>query len=227
MNKQRSITVELFTINDIVVKFLILFSNLFECDFINVAMNDIHHRQFVFIIVLLIVGHFNLNCFDLTDIRRDIENFIRNNKPIPIQTDAFIPDKNGYLSESNHSILWKGKNYFILINVQRIRLINTQKIHFAGILIKNNDQLPVAVKFTTNRTAFTRERQILRVLEAHRHALVENNGIPSLYLDSVILNKFYALAITLCNKSIEKVLSINKLPSPPNLLRTFYWAVRL
>lgn len=73
-----------------------------------VAMNHFV-RIFIFVILLVIVGNFNSNCFDPEEIIADIKNYINLGQKIYLKENIFTPDVDGYLGEGSYSVVWKGK----------------------------------------------------------------------------------------------------------------------
>lgn len=71
-------------------------------------------RQCVFIVVLLIVDNFHFDCFNLTEIIKDLTNRANKGEIFLLENDTFTLDKDGYLGQGNYAIVWKGKKKIFL-----------------------------------------------------------------------------------------------------------------
>lgn len=72
-------------------------------------------NYFVCIILLLIVGNFNSDCFNPDDIKSDLHNFANNGEIFSIKNDMFKLDRNGYLGQGNFGVVWKGIKHYSII----------------------------------------------------------------------------------------------------------------
>lgn len=65
------------------------------------------------------------------------------------------------------------------------------------------DKIPVAVKITWDKQAIDREMRIFEALNAVENPNIEKLGIPNVYYYGPIIGRYYAIAMTLCDETIE------------------------
>lgn len=77
-------------------------------NWLNVAMNYFV-RWCLCIILVLIVGNFNSNCFNPEEVKEKLNYLANIGKINFIKNDAFKLEKDGFLGYGNYAVVWKGK----------------------------------------------------------------------------------------------------------------------
>lgn len=88
-------------------------------------------KQCICITLILIVGNFNSNCFDLEELNADIRKYAINHKPIPIKENVTF-EVDEWLSKGENTVVWDGTNFII----QKISRLYSFKMAFQANLLR-------------------------------------------------------------------------------------------
>lgn len=107
----------------------------------------------------------------------DIKEIIKRNIPNVSSSNKhnLTLTHKGRIGISNRAIVWKG--FF--------------------------DTIPVAIKITWDKKAVEREMRIFKALNAIKNPNIEYYGIPNVYYHGPVIGRYYAIAMTLCDETLE------------------------